>query len=540
MKKIITSILLVLGLVILVACDPVATETDTTKPVIMGADPATITVGDEFDPLEGVTAEDDVDGEITLTAANITGTVNTEVAGEYTLTYKVEDAAGNEAEKTRVVTVVAPAPLGNLIGGDFERSAITGVDGWVTWFDDSEANGYDAAFSIEDGVAVIDIIASGEMDTQWWAVQVQYNKIMLEPFVSYTLEFRVRADETRYMNYQIQGGGIPDGGKAFGEANFTEVTTTWQTITKDFYVKGDAVDAQLQFAFGNFHEETGVPEAYRRVLTKVYLDDIKIVEGPELENQAPVVTAPDLFIKTGTPIGIKSGISVQDDFSPITVADVTVVQSQTDEIVFDPANPAKGVYTFTVTAEDEEGLETELTRKITVADPWNRPTTFAVTAEGGWDVANAPGWFLRQVDQEDSENWLSYTDDDAGEVAITIEKIASGDWMASYRVGDIMFFAGEYTITFEVKADDARDLRIAIEGAGLELTEAFKHIQVTTDWTTVTLTYNFETDQMNKGLDFWFGTLTINRLDADPNPYTAADDVLTTMYFRNLEVSYEA
>src|SRR5690606_30765194 len=122
------------------------------------------------------------------------------------------------------------------------------------------------------------------------------------------------------------------------------------------------------------------------------------------------------------------------DFTTITVADVTVVQNPEDEVVFNPANPAKGIYRFTATAEDEEGLETTVERTITVADPWNRPTTFAVTAHGGWDVANAPGWFLRQVDQLDEENWLSYEDDEAGEVAITIEKIASGDWMASFRV----------------------------------------------------------------------------------------------------------
>lgn len=540
MKKIITSLLLVLGLVILVACDPSTGDKDTTKPVIIGADPITITVGDAFSPLEGVTATDDVDGPITLTSANVSGTVNVNEAGTYTLTYTVKDKAGNEAVKNRIITVVDVAPLGNLIGGDFERSAINGVEGWTTWFDSTPANGYDVEFSIVDGVAVVDVKASGELDTQWWAAQIQYNKIMLEPFESYTLEFKVKADETRYINYQIQGGGIPDGGKAFGEANFTEVTTEWKTITKDFYVRGAAENAQLQFAFGNFAESTGVPAEYRRVLTKVYLDDIKIVAGPELENQAPSLTAPNLFVKTGTATPLKQGISVQDDFSTITVADVSVVQNVEDPIVFNPANPAKGVYNFTVTAEDEEGLETTVERKITVGDPWNRPTTFAVTANGGWEVSNAPGWFVRQVDQENSENWLSYTDNEAGEVAITVEKVASGDWMASFRVGEVLFFAGTYTITFDVKADDARDLRVVIENAGLAKEVAFQHIELTQEWTTVTLEYTFETDQLNKGLDFWFGTLTVNRLDLDPNPYTSADDILTTVYLKNLDVQYEA
>ncbi len=533
MKKIFTSFILVLGLVLLAACDPAGTK-DTTKPVITGADPITIQVGDEFDPLEGVSATDDVDGTITLTLANVTGTVDTTQPGTYELTYKVKDKAGNEAVKVRVVTVEeepGEEPLANLVGGDFERETIAGVDGWTTWFDAS--TGYDVEYNIVSGELVIDIKDSGEADTQWWAVQVQYNKINLEAFQSYTLSFKVKADEKRYMNYQIQGGGIP-GGKAFGENNFTEVTTEWQTVTMDFYVRGDATDAQLQFAFGNFAAETGVPEEFKRVHTKVYLDDVIILEGPELENQAPEITAQDLVIKTGTPTGLKAGISVFDDFTDITVADVTVTQIEGE--TFDPQNPAKGVYVFEVTAEDEEGLETKVERTITVADPWNRPTTFAITAEGGWEVANAPGWFIRQVDQENSENWLSHQDNEDGSVEITIEKIASGDWRASYRLGEIQFFAGTYTITFEAKADIARDIRVAIEGAGLSNEEAYKHIELTEDWATITLVYEFENDQFNKGLDFWFGTLTER---VEPNPYTEADDILTTVYFRNLNVTYE-
>ncbi len=537
MKKILTSLLLVLGIVVLVACDPVdnGEDADKTLPVIIGADPMTINVGDTFDPLAGVSATDDVDGPITLTLANVTGSVNTEAAGTYTLTYSVSDAAGNEAVKERVITVVEVGPLGNLIGGDFERATLNAVEGWATWFD--AGNDYDVTYTIVDGVLEIDILDSSESDTQWWAVQVQYNLINLEAFQSYKLVFKVKADETRYMNHQIQGGGIP-GGKAYGELNFTEITTTWQEVEVDFYVRGDATNAQLQFSFGNFAAETGVPEAYRRVMTKVYLDDISIVEGPELENSAPEVTAQNLVIRTGTPTGLKQGISVVDDFSDIQVADVVVTQA--GGATFNPANPAKGVYTFEVTATDDEGLVTTVERTITVADPWNRPETFAVTASGGWEVANAPGFFVRQVDQVDSENWLSYTDNEAGEVAITVEKIASGDWMAAYRLGEIQFFAGTYTISFEAKADIARDLRVAIEGAGLPVEVSFQHLELSTDWATYTLTYTFATDQLNKGLDFWFGTLTINRLNLDPNPYTAADDILTTVYFRNLDVTYEA
>ena len=63
-------------------------------------------VGDEFNPLAGVTAEDDEDGKIVLTEANIIkNTVNMKEAGTYEVTYKVTDSKGASAVKTITVTV---------------------------------------------------------------------------------------------------------------------------------------------------------------------------------------------------------------------------------------------------------------------------------------------------------------------------------------------------------------------------------------------------------------------------------------------------
>lgn len=66
----------------------------------------TITAGDSFDPLEGVTAIDAEDGNISLTDANVTTNINTQEAGTYQVTYKVTDSMGASATKTITVTVV--------------------------------------------------------------------------------------------------------------------------------------------------------------------------------------------------------------------------------------------------------------------------------------------------------------------------------------------------------------------------------------------------------------------------------------------------
>jgi len=81
-------------------------STDTTKPVItiLGSNPLTITQGDAYYEY-GAAANDDVDGDIT-SKIKTTGTVNTEVIGTYTITYKVSDSAENQATATRTVYVV--------------------------------------------------------------------------------------------------------------------------------------------------------------------------------------------------------------------------------------------------------------------------------------------------------------------------------------------------------------------------------------------------------------------------------------------------
>lgn len=76
------------------------------KPVItLTSSSDQITVGDTFDPLVGIQAYDKEDGNLT-THIKVTGEVNTQKAGRYQLTYRVEDKDGNVTTFTRIITVV--------------------------------------------------------------------------------------------------------------------------------------------------------------------------------------------------------------------------------------------------------------------------------------------------------------------------------------------------------------------------------------------------------------------------------------------------
>ncbi len=101
MKKILLMITLTAAAFVLIAC----TGTRNQKPVITVADlEPTILIGEEFDPLEGVTVTDDRDENL-IEDLVITGwdeTDSTDNAGSYTIVYSVTDKDGLEATPVTV------------------------------------------------------------------------------------------------------------------------------------------------------------------------------------------------------------------------------------------------------------------------------------------------------------------------------------------------------------------------------------------------------------------------------------------------------
>lgn len=75
---------------------------DTKMPVISGVSNKEITVGDEINLLEGITAQDEIDGELEVT---VEGNVDNTKAGEYTIKVSATDKNGNITEQEYKVTV---------------------------------------------------------------------------------------------------------------------------------------------------------------------------------------------------------------------------------------------------------------------------------------------------------------------------------------------------------------------------------------------------------------------------------------------------
>lgn len=78
---------------------------DTQAPIISGIENIEILEGETFDPLKGVSATDNIDGDLTKSIA-FSGTIGTK-PGKYTLTYSVTDSSGNTTTVDRIITVKA-------------------------------------------------------------------------------------------------------------------------------------------------------------------------------------------------------------------------------------------------------------------------------------------------------------------------------------------------------------------------------------------------------------------------------------------------
>ncbi|MGO2746996.1 GH92 family glycosyl hydrolase [Microbacterium sp.] len=153
------------------------TVDDEKGPEFAGLDAESeVAQGQPFEPLAGVTATDEIDGDVTA-AIEVSGDVDVRTPGAYTLTYRVTDAAGNATEFERMVTVTAVEPT--FSGVPPTREVVSGEE-----FDELE------------GISAMD--ANGEDITDRITVELVESRAfarMVSPAVdSYTLVYTVTDD----------------------------------------------------------------------------------------------------------------------------------------------------------------------------------------------------------------------------------------------------------------------------------------------------------------------------------------------------------
>src|SRR5690554_989886 len=95
-------------------------DADTIAPLLeVTPESVSLEFNQEYDLMTGVTARDNVDGTITDKVVIDDGGFDNQIAGTYTITYTVKDAAGNEATKTRTITVAEMRTTIEIDGDQF-------------------------------------------------------------------------------------------------------------------------------------------------------------------------------------------------------------------------------------------------------------------------------------------------------------------------------------------------------------------------------------------------------------------------------------
>ena len=133
------TLLFVVGFVFACNNNSGGNKTDTA-PVISGAVDKTIEKGKKFIPLDGITANDAEDGDIT-DLIEYSGNVNVNKEGTYTAKYVVYDSDGNKAEVSITITVVYTDTSAPMIAGVANKTIVVGEE-----------------FTAEDGVSASDAI----------------------------------------------------------------------------------------------------------------------------------------------------------------------------------------------------------------------------------------------------------------------------------------------------------------------------------------------------------------------------------------------
>ncbi|VVB70368.1 HYR domain protein [uncultured archaeon] len=123
---------------------------DTDNPVItlLGFDPVTLEVHSTYNDA-GATAIDDVDGDLTNSIVT-NNPVNSDVVGNYTVTYNVNDAHGNSATQvTRTVSIIDnESPVLTGTPEDFSVEATSGDGATVNYDAPTATDNYDSEVSV--------------------------------------------------------------------------------------------------------------------------------------------------------------------------------------------------------------------------------------------------------------------------------------------------------------------------------------------------------------------------------------------------------
>ena len=331
-------------------------------PVIHATD-KTITVGDTFDPMADVTAEDAEDGNLTSKIIVEKNDVKTDVAGQYEVTYKVTDSHGATRTKTIIVTVNPKMEVLN------EAPVIHATDKTITVGDTFDPMADVAAEDAEDGNLTTKIeVKKNDVDTTTPGKYEVTYKVTDNQGASFTKSITVTVNPKMEVLNEAPVIHATDKTITVGDtfdpmAGVTATDAEDGNLTTKIEVKKNDVDTTKA---GKYEVTYKVTDNQGATCTKT----IAVTVNPKMEvlNEAPTIDAADKTITVGDTFDPKAGVTAKDAEDGDLTDKIEVVKNTVD-------TKKAGKYEVTYKVTDSDGATRTKTIKVTVKEKAPAPST---------------------------------------------------------------------------------------------------------------------------------------------------------------------
>ena len=333
-----------------------------SAPVIHATD-KTITVGDTFDPMADVTAEDAEDADLTAQIVVEKNDVKTDVAGKYEVTYKVTDSQGATRRKTIIVTVNPKMEVLN------EAPVIHATDKTITVGDTFDPM---ADVTAEDA-------KDGNLTTK---IEVEKNDVKTDVAGKYEVTYKVTDNQgaTRRKTIIVTVNPKMEPmnaapvikaedktitvGDTFNPMDGVTATDAEEgNLTANIEVKKNDVDTTTP---GKYEVTYKVTDSQGASFTK----SITVTVNPKMEvlNEVPTIDATDKTITVGDTFDPKAGVTAKDAEDGDLTDKIEVVKNTVD-------TKKAGEYEVTYKVTDSDGATCTKTIKVTVKEKAPAPST---------------------------------------------------------------------------------------------------------------------------------------------------------------------
>ena len=333
-----------------------------SAPVIHATD-KTITVGDTFDPMADVTAEDAEDGNLTTKIVVVKNDVKTDVVGKYEVTYKVTDGQGATCRKTIIVTVNPKMEVLN------EAPVIHATDKTITVGDTFDPMDGVTATDEEDGNLTSKIeVKKNDVDTTTPGKYEVTYKVTDSKGASFTKSITVTVNPKMEVLNAVPTIDAADKTITVGDTfdpmdGVTATDAEDGNLTSKIVVEKNDVDTTKA---GKYEVTYKVTDNQGATRTKT----ITVTVNPKMEvlNEAPTIDAADKTITVGDTFDPKAGVTAKDAEDGDLTNKIEVVKNTVD-------TKKAGEYEVTYKVTDSDGATRTKTIKVTVKEKAPAPST---------------------------------------------------------------------------------------------------------------------------------------------------------------------